>query len=170
MHRSKSRDINFTKEKRISRKYLKAKNLLWPLKTRGIEDIRSKEPREDKEPTAHGEQNKWNSTSIRIPICNVNYKKQCHLKPAKNQLHCSRKINSPWYIQINNFNPPHSFPKKKNHLSFIRKFHSRFGEMTSWIKPVIISKLDVTDNKASTSCSVLSVKYRNANKSFNCKK
>ena len=106
MHRSKSRDINFTKEKRISRKYLKAKNLLWPLKTRGIEDIRSKEPREDKEPTAHGEQNKWNSTSIRIPICNVNYKKQCHLKPAKNQLHCSRKINSPWYIQINNFTPP----------------------------------------------------------------
>jgi len=57
-----------------------------PLETRGIENVRCKKPRNDKEPTAKSYQNIGNSTSLCIPICYINYKKQCHFKPVALQI------------------------------------------------------------------------------------
>ena len=40
------------------------------------------------------------------------------------------------------------------------KYHLRFDKMTPRVEPIILSKLNVLDNKASTSCSVLLVKWK----------
>lgn len=75
------------------------KDILLPLKTRRIKDVGSKQPGDDKEPTAESKQKVRHSTTIVVPICNVNYEEKSHFKPAsqsinKNSLRVSGTYNN----------------------------------------------------------------------------
>ena len=50
--------------------------------------------------------------------------------------------------------------KKRIFKIIISNYHLRLDKMTSRVKPVVLGKLDVANNKAPTSCAVLQIKFK----------
>uniref|UniRef100_A0A7C8ZUW7 Uncharacterized protein n=1 Tax=Opuntia streptacantha TaxID=393608 RepID=A0A7C8ZUW7_OPUST len=83
---------------------------LLPLKTRWIEQIWSKKPRQSHKPTADSQKNVAYCTTIIITICKINNQQKHNLKP--------------------------------------------FDKMTARVEPVVLTELNMADNKPSTGCLI----------------